>query len=157
MARKQELALEQQQLQAALDAGAASGIDPLDQPSIQPDIKVKQMVVDTTFSAVLRTEHSPNKLYALPVWTTALTQALASANTLGWSFPGASLQEALFQLQLSQAEAGARHSTGLVGGKDGAHVGSTPPTPDELASMAAARAAVLQELEAHKQQAAVHR
>lgn len=53
MARKQELALEQQQLQAALDAGAASGIDPLDQPSIQPDIKVKQMVADATFSAVL--------------------------------------------------------------------------------------------------------
>jgi hypothetical protein len=70
---------------------------------------------------------------------------------------GAATQEALFQLQLSQAEASARHSTGLVGSKDGAHVGSTPPTPDELASMAAARAAVLEELEAHKQQAAVHR
>jgi hypothetical protein len=41
VARKQELALEQQQLQAALDVGAASGIDPLDQPSIQPDIKVR--------------------------------------------------------------------------------------------------------------------
>lgn len=39
VARKQELALEQQQLQAALDAGAASGIDPLDQPDIPPDIK----------------------------------------------------------------------------------------------------------------------
>jgi hypothetical protein len=40
-ARKQELAMEQQQLQAALDAGVASGIDPLDQPNIQPDIKVR--------------------------------------------------------------------------------------------------------------------
>lgn len=40
-ARKQELTVEQQQLQAALDAGVASGIDPLDQPNIQPDIKVR--------------------------------------------------------------------------------------------------------------------
>lgn len=38
--RKQELAVEQVQLQAALDAGVVSGIDPLDDPDIQPDIKV---------------------------------------------------------------------------------------------------------------------
>jgi hypothetical protein len=43
IARKQELAVEQQQLQAALDAGAASGIDPLDS-DIQPDIKARQQL-----------------------------------------------------------------------------------------------------------------
>lgn len=67
------------------------------------------------------------------------------------------MQEALFQLQLSQAEASARRSTGLVSGKDGAHVGSTPPTADELASMVAARTAVLAEMETRKQEAAMHR
>ncbi len=39
VARKQELAVEQQLLQAAVDAGVASGIDPLDQPDIPADIK----------------------------------------------------------------------------------------------------------------------
>jgi hypothetical protein len=44
VARKQELVVEQQQLQAALDAGAASGIDPLDS-DIQPDIKARQQLL----------------------------------------------------------------------------------------------------------------
>lgn len=39
VARKQELVVEQQLLQAAVDAGVASGIDPLDQPDIPADIK----------------------------------------------------------------------------------------------------------------------
>jgi hypothetical protein len=67
------------------------------------------------------------------------------------------LQEALFQMQLRKAEAAAWNSTGLVSGKDGARVGSTPPTAEELASMAAVRAAVLADMEARKQEAAVHR
>lgn len=67
------------------------------------------------------------------------------------------LQEALFQLQLSQAEASARHSTGLVSGKNGAHVGSIPPTAEQLASMKATRAAVLADMEARRREAAVHR
>lgn len=67
------------------------------------------------------------------------------------------LQEALFQLQLRQAEAAAWHSTGLFSGKDGARIGSTPPTAGELATMAAVRAAVLADMEARKQEAAVHR
>ncbi len=67
------------------------------------------------------------------------------------------LQEALFQMQLKEAEAAAWRSTGLVSGKDGARVGSTPPTAEELASMAAARAASLATMQARKQEAAVHR
>lgn len=66
-------------------------------------------------------------------------------------------QEALFQLQLSQAEAAARRSTGFVSGKDSAHIGSTPPSAEELANMAAARAAIMAEVEARKQEEAVHR
>lgn len=41
MCRKAELAVEQQQLQAVLDAGIHSGMDPLDQPDIPQDIKVR--------------------------------------------------------------------------------------------------------------------
>lgn len=40
LCRKAELAIEQQQLQAVLDAGIQSGMDPLDQPDIPQDIKV---------------------------------------------------------------------------------------------------------------------
>jgi len=60
-------------------------------------------------------------------------------------------------MQLSQAEASSRHCTGLVGGKEGACVGSTPPTAVELANGAAARAAALAEVEAQKREQAVHR
>lgn len=67
------------------------------------------------------------------------------------------LQEALFQLQLSQVEAGARHGAGPVSGKECARVGRTPPTAEEVVAMTAARAAVLAEEEAHRQQAALHR
>lgn len=42
VARKEELAVEQQLLQAAVDAGVASGIDPLDQPDIPADIKASK-------------------------------------------------------------------------------------------------------------------
>jgi hypothetical protein len=72
-------------------------------------------------------------------------------------FLACATQEALFQLQLSQAEAAARRSTGFVSGKDSAHVGSTPPTAEELATLTAARAAVMAKVEAQTQQEAVHR
>jgi hypothetical protein len=42
VARKEELAVEQQLLQAAVDAGVTSGIDPLDQPDIPADIKASK-------------------------------------------------------------------------------------------------------------------
>lgn len=38
--RKQEIQLEQQQLEAVLAAGTAAGVDPFGQPDIQPAIKV---------------------------------------------------------------------------------------------------------------------
>lgn len=60
-------------------------------------------------------------------------------------------------MQLSQAEASSRHCTGLVGGKEGACVGSTPPTAVELANGAAARAAALADVEAQKREQAAHR
>lgn len=59
-------------------------------------------------------------------------------------------------MQLAQATQ-ARHCTGLLMDQDSGHVGSTPPTDQELSRMMAARAAAIAEVEEQKQQQAVHR
>lgn len=67
------------------------------------------------------------------------------------------LQEALFQLQLQQAEASAKHCTGLVGAQGSALLGQEPPSPDTVKQLQAARQSVLDQYQKDKQEAATHR
>lgn len=66
------------------------------------------------------------------------------------------LQEALFQLQLRQAEAGAKHCTGLVGSQ-GQVLGEDPPSPGTVKRLKAARQAALEQHQRDTQEAATHR
>jgi hypothetical protein len=69
---------------------------------------------------------------------------------------GDCLQEALFQLQLQQAEAGAKHCTGLVGSQ-GQVLGQDPPSPSTVKRLKAARQAALGQHQKDTQEAATHR
>ena len=71
--------------------------------------------------------------------------------------PCACTQEALFQLQLREAGAGVRSCSSSDAGVQGGHVGSTPPTADELQHMRAARQAARELSEAKRHDAAAHR
>lgn len=68
----------------------------------------------------------------------------------------ACMQEALFQLQLQQAEAGARHCTGLVGAQ-GQVLGQDPPSPLTVERLKAARQAMWDQHDRDAQEAATHR
>ncbi|KAF6259574.1 hypothetical protein COO60DRAFT_995334 [Scenedesmus sp. NREL 46B-D3] len=66
------------------------------------------------------------------------------------------VKEALFQLQLQQAEAGAKHCTGLVG-SGGRVLGQDPPSPGTVQRLQAARQAALDQHQRGVQEAATHR
>jgi hypothetical protein len=66
------------------------------------------------------------------------------------------MQEALFQLQLQQAEAGAKHCTGPVGSQ-GQVLGQDPPSPSTVKRLKAARQAALDQHNRDTQEAATHR
>jgi hypothetical protein len=66
------------------------------------------------------------------------------------------MQEALFQLQLQQAEAGAKHCTGLVGSQ-GQVLGQDLPSPSTVKRLKAAQQAALDQHKRDTQEAATHR
>lgn len=67
------------------------------------------------------------------------------------------MQEALFQLQLQQAETAAKRCTGLVGSQGNALLGQDPPSPATVKNMQAARRAVMEQYDKEQQEAATHR
>jgi hypothetical protein len=82
--------------------------------------------------------------------------SILKVNSLAWYIFCGCLQEALFQLQLQQAEAGAKHCTGLVGSQ-GQVLGQDPPSPSTVKRLKAARQAALDQHERDTQEAATHR
>ncbi|WIA30506.1 hypothetical protein OEZ86_000590 [Tetradesmus obliquus] len=137
---------------------------------------------DTWFPASLSTQHDiscvltqqPGKLRSKDIKTAIASrkrelqseqqelEAVLAAGTAAGLHPldqpdiQPAVKEALFQLQLQQAEAGAKHCTGLVGSQ-GQVLGQDPPSPGTVKRLKAARQAALDQHQRETQEAATHR
>uniref|UniRef100_A0A383WQ08 HYDIN/VesB/CFA65-like Ig-like domain-containing protein n=1 Tax=Tetradesmus obliquus TaxID=3088 RepID=A0A383WQ08_TETOB len=137
---------------------------------------------DTCFPASLSTQHDincvltqqPGKLRSKDIKTAIASrkrelqseqqelEAVLAAGTAAGLHPldqpdiQPAIKEALFQLQLQQAEADAKHCTGLVGSQ-GQVLGQDPPSPDTVKQLKAARQAALDQHQRETQEAATHR